>query len=268
MTRGRILLTALMAAAVLSISVTALAAASSKASFPRTKLAGNAPMWAVIKTTMGTIVAKLYHKRAPRTVANFVGLAEGTKRWRMPNGKWQTGKRYYDGLIFHRVIPNFMVQTGCPLGRGTGGPGYKFKDEFHPALKHDGPGVLSMANSGPNTNGSQFFITHKATPWLNGRTVSGTVCSNLLPRMARCLHDRHCQIYARRFPQLSKGTPKCVPKTFTKGHSVFGKVVRGQKIVVAIAAVRCGAGNKPLTPIKMISVRIHRGASINPNWLK
>jgi peptidyl-prolyl cis-trans isomerase B (cyclophilin B) len=116
---------------------------------------------ATIDTSRGTIKLKLFADKAPKTVANFEKL---------------TQQGFYNGLKFHRVIDNFMVQTGCPQGTGTGGPGYKFADEFHPDLKHSGPGVLSMANAGPNTNGSQFFITHVATPWLDGKhSVFGQV---------------------------------------------------------------------------------------------
>jgi len=116
---------------------------------------------ATIVTNRGTIRLELHADKAPRTVANFEKLA---------------GESFYDGLKFHRVIPDFMVQTGCPKGTGTGGPGYSFKDEFHKDLKHTGPGVLSMANAGPNSNGSQFFITHVATPWLDGKhSVFGQV---------------------------------------------------------------------------------------------
>ena len=126
---------------------------------------------ATIVTNRGTIKVKLHADKTPKTVANFEKLA---------------GQGFYNGLKFHRVIPDFMVQTGCPKGTGTGGPGYQFADEFHADLKHDGPGVLSMANSGPGTNGSQFFITHVATPWLDNK------------------------------------------------HSVFGKVLDGQKVVDSI----------------------------------
>jgi len=118
-------------------------------------------MKAEIKTTKGTINLDLFKDKAPLTIANFTNLAN---------------RGYYDNLSFHRVIENFMIQGGCPLGTGTGGPGYEFKDEFHPELKHDKAGILSMANSGPGTNGSQFFITHVATPWLdNNHTVFGSV---------------------------------------------------------------------------------------------
>jgi len=116
---------------------------------------------ATIETNRGTIRLKLHAEKAPKTVENFEKLATDG---------------FYDGLTFHRVIADFMVQAGCPKGDGTGGPGYTFADEFHPELKHTGPGVLSMANAGPNTNGSQFFITHVATPWLDGKhSVFGQV---------------------------------------------------------------------------------------------
>ncbi len=129
-------------------------------------------IYAKFNTTKGTILVKLTHDKTPGTVGNFVGLAEGN----LENKVKPQGQPYYNGNKFHRVISDFMIQGGCPKGTGTGDAGYKFDDEFHPELKHDGPGVLSMANAGPGTNGSQFFITHVATPWLDGKhTVFGHV---------------------------------------------------------------------------------------------
>lgn len=126
-------------------------------------MTANSPLTAAIKTSRGTINLNLFADKTPMTVANFVNLAQ---------------RGYYDGLTFHRVIPNFMVQGGCPHGSGTGGPGYKFGDEIVAELKHNKPGILSMANADPGTNGSQFFITHIATPWLDGKhTVFGEVVS-------------------------------------------------------------------------------------------
>jgi FKBP-type peptidyl-prolyl cis-trans isomerase len=129
-------------------------------------------IYAKFNTAKGSILVKLTHDLTPGTVGNFVALAEGN----MENKVKPQGQKFYDGLKFHRVIPDFMIQGGCPQGTGTGDPGYKFDDEFHQDLRHDAPGVLSMANSGPGSNGSQFFITHIATPWLDDKhTVFGNV---------------------------------------------------------------------------------------------
>lgn len=135
------------------------------------------PMYAIFETNKGNFKVKFFEKESPKTVENFVGLAEGTKSFTDPKTGKETKRPFYDGLIFHRVIPNFMIQGGDPLGTGTGGPGYKFEDETKgSALKHDKPGKLSMANAGPNTNGSQFFVTVAATPWLDGKhTIFGEV---------------------------------------------------------------------------------------------
>lgn len=137
-------------------------------------------LYATFETTLGSFTCRLYPDKAPKTVANFVGLAGGTKEFKDPETRKPATRPYYDGLIFHRVIPNFMIQGGCPLGAGTGGPGYQFEDEFSPELKFDRPGKLAMANAGPNSNGSQFFITVAPTDWLNNRhTIFGEVVEGM-----------------------------------------------------------------------------------------
>jgi peptidyl-prolyl cis-trans isomerase A (cyclophilin A) len=176
-------------------------------------------IYAKITTSLGVMTAKLEYEKVPLIVANFIGLAEGTKFYSKDQQSFPAnpeGKPYFDGLIFHRVIKDFMIQGGCPLGNGTGNPGYWLPEQFHPDLKHDGPGVLSMANSGEHTNGSQFFITHAATPWLD-------------------------------FTDIRAGN-----------HSVFGKVVFGMDVVDAIAGVAVSGPNKPKTDVVIESVRILR----------
>ena len=137
-------------------------------------------MYALFTTSEGNFKIRLFDQEVPNTVANFVGLAEGTKEFTDPKTGQKTKRPFYDGLAFHRVIDAFMLQGGCPLGTGTGGPGYKFADEFNPKLRHSKPGMLSMANAGPNTNGSQFFVTLAATPWLdNKHSVFGEVVEGM-----------------------------------------------------------------------------------------
>ena len=139
------------------------------------------------KTSRGDIEAELHEDATPVTVRNFVALASGTVEWTKPDGT-RSKDPLYSGIKFHRVIPDFMIQCGCPLGTGTGGPGWQFEDECRPGLRHDAPGILSMANAGPGTNGSQFFITEVPTPWLDGKhTVFGKVTRGieLVPQIAR-----------------------------------------------------------------------------------
>jgi peptidyl-prolyl cis-trans isomerase A (cyclophilin A) len=152
--------------------------------------------YAIFETSHGNIVIRLLEKEAPNTVANFVGLAEGTKEFTNDRTGQKEKRPFYDGLVFHRVIPDFMIQGGCPEGSGRGGPGYKFADEFHPSLKHAKPGKLSMANAGPGTNGSQFFITVAPTPWLDnkhtifGEVVEGQDVADKISKLPRDGSDR------------------------------------------------------------------------------
>jgi len=180
-------------------------------------------LYAEIVTSMDTIVAKLYFQKTPVTVANFVALAEGNHP--MVDSVFK-GKKFYNGIIFHRVMNNFMIQGGDPEGSGRGGPGYKFGDEFDETLRHNKPGILSMANGGPNLNGSQFFITEVPTPWLDGFDEQGNIkdCAN--PRVG------------------------C--------HSVFGEVVLGLNVQDSISNVKVGPGNRPEQDVIILEVNIIR----------
>jgi peptidyl-prolyl cis-trans isomerase A (cyclophilin A) len=137
-------------------------------------------LYAHFTTSEGNFTARLFDAETPNTVANFTGLADGSKEWTDPRSGQRVKQPYFNGTIFHRVIADFMIQGGDPLGQGTGGPGYNFADEFHPALRHSKPGILSMANRGPNTNGGQFFITLVATPWLDDKhSVFGEIVEGM-----------------------------------------------------------------------------------------
>ncbi len=199
----------------LTISLFALLAAAfaqtPPAAAPAAPPAREPGEYATIHTSMGNITVRLFEKEAPITVRNFVGLARGTKDWKDPKtGQMVHGRPLYTGTVFHRVIPNFMIQGGDPLGTGMGDPGFTIADEFVPALKFDVPGRLAMANIGqPHTGGSQFFITVAPTPWLNGK------------------------------------------------HTIFGQVVEGQDVVDKIVTVKTAA-DKPLTPVKIVSITIKR----------
>jgi peptidyl-prolyl cis-trans isomerase A (cyclophilin A) len=150
---------------------------------------------ATLRTSRGTVKVRLYPDHAPKTVRNFVDLAEGSREWTDPRTR-QPGGKLYDGTIFHRVIPDFMIQGGDPLGTGTGGPGYQFADEFHPDLAFDRPYLMAMANAGPGTNGSQFFITTVPTPWLSrkhtifGEVIDGSDVVDQISKAERGRNDR------------------------------------------------------------------------------
>jgi peptidyl-prolyl cis-trans isomerase A (cyclophilin A) len=170
------------------------------------------PLYATLRTSMGEIVVQLFAEKAPQTVDNFVGLASGAKEWTDPKTREQVKRPLYSGTIFHRVIPRFMIQAGDPLGTGTGGPGYRFADEFHPDLRHSKAGILSMANAGPNTNGSQFFITLAPTPWLDnrhsvfGEVVKGQDVVNAIANVPRDGRDRPLKDVVLKEVVISRGS--------------------------------------------------------------
>mgnify|MGYP001172964903 CR=1 FL=1 len=183
--------------AAVAIYLTAQAGAESIDSIQaRFSKKGKKGVYAVFFTTQGVFVAELYEDRVPETVKNFTGLAEGQKKFRDPKSGKEVRRPFYNGLIFHRVIKGFMIQTGCPLGAGTGGPGYRFEDEFHSSLRHNTKGILSMANSGRNTNGSQFFITVTPTPHLDnkhsvfGKVIEGYSVVDKISKVKTALRDR------------------------------------------------------------------------------
>ena len=184
--------------------------AVSQPALPPVPLPTEPGLYAVIYTSMGDIVCRLFEKEAPEAVSNFVGLAKGTKAWTDPNSGKLVHRPLYTGTTFHRVIPDFMIQGGDPLGNGRGSPGYEFKDEIDPNRKFDKPGILAMANHGPNTNGSQFFITVAPAEHLNGN------------------------------------------------FTIFGEVVSGQDVADAISKVPRNDEDKPLTPVVIKAIAIHR----------
>jgi peptidyl-prolyl cis-trans isomerase A (cyclophilin A) len=179
-------------------------------------------LYATLKTNQGDMVVRLFSKDAPKTVENFVGLASGEKEWTNPATREKSKKPLYDGVVFHRVIPNFMIQGGDPLGQGMGGPGYKFEDEFQSGRRFDKPGILAMANSGPNTNGSQFFITVAPTPHLNNRhTIFGEVVQGYevavkISQLPRDRRDKPNEPVVIKSVQISDKPPKGV--TAAKGE--------------------------------------------------
>ena len=193
---GAIMMAGIVTSGLWAQSTVKKSAPAAHPAAPQIKLDQPPGVYAVFDTTLGRIVCRLFPDKAPETVRNFVGLARGTKRWQDLKKNTWVQRRFYDGLTFHRVIPDFMIQGGDQLGNGSGGVGYQFKDEFSPDLKFDRPGRLAMANSGPSTNGSQFFITVAPTPHLNnhhtifGEVVEGQTVADAISKVPRDSDDK------------------------------------------------------------------------------
>jgi peptidyl-prolyl cis-trans isomerase A (cyclophilin A) len=202
----------------LGVLVALVAAAPAGATWSQKAQAGK-DIYATLHTSLGDVVVKLFSKDAPKTVENFVALAAGEKEWTDPRSGAKVNKPLYDGTIFHRVIPNFMIQGGDPLGTGTGDPGYRFEDEFQSGRTFSKPGMLAMANAGPNTNGSQFFITVRETPHLNnhhtifGEVVSGYDVVMKIVNVPRGMADRPNEPVTLTKVELSDKGPKAAPPT-------------------------------------------------------
>ncbi|HEX4622060.1 MAG TPA: peptidylprolyl isomerase [Myxococcaceae bacterium] len=200
------------------VLVALVAAAPAGANWTEKATAGK-DIYATLHTSLGDVVVKLFSKDAPKTVANFVALAAGEKEWTDPRSGAKVKKALYDGTVFHRVIPNFMIQGGDPLGTGTGDPGYRFEDEFQSGRTFSKPGLLAMANAGPNTNGSQFFITVRETPHLNnhhtifGEVVSGYDVVQKIVSVPRGAMDRPNEPVTLTKVELSDKGPKPAPAT-------------------------------------------------------
>jgi peptidyl-prolyl cis-trans isomerase A (cyclophilin A) len=202
----RILATTLLLAATVAEAQSAPRKSSTSTWMKKAKQGKD--LYATFKTSQGDIVVRLFPKDAPKTVENFVGLASGEKQWTHPQSGEKAKKPLYNGTVFHRVIPDFMIQGGDPSGTGRGHPGFRFNDEFKSGRTFDKPGLLAMANSGPNTNGSQFFITTAAVGWLNER------------------------------------------------HTIFGEVIQGYEVAVAISQVPRDPMDRPLTPVTLTAVEL------------
>jgi peptidyl-prolyl cis-trans isomerase A (cyclophilin A) len=216
-------------------------------------------IYAKFETSKGNIYTNLEHKKTPLTVANFIGLAEGS----MPNKSKAAGIPFYNGLKFHRVIPNFMIQGGCPLGTGTGDPGYKFADEFDASLTHSGPGILSMANSGPGTNGSQFFITHVATPWLNNKhSIFGHVIKGQEVVDAILQGDSLISIQILRKGAEAEAFDGA--KKFAEEQANAAKKMAEKEAAMKIAAEKASAEFKNVTPSGLKYIVISEGTGPKP----
>ena len=223
--------------------------------------------WAVLRTSKGNVLIRLLEAQAPRTVAHFIGLARGTTRWKHPKtGKW-SNTPFYNGLKFHRILKGFLVQTGCPLSKGTHGPGFRVKQEWNPLLKHNRIGTVSMQTMKKGLLGSQFFVTIRPMPWLDYRSIRLKTCSNF-KRTVRCVRNADCQKYASSFPGQSSGRGKCVVKRRYRGTTMFGRVERGMEVIRAIEQLPIGPTGGPQKPAAIISIDIYRARRWKQSWLR
>ena len=223
--------------------------------------------WAIVMTNKGTFVIQLFEDKVPRTVRHFVGLATGDKATVDPKTKKKTNRAFYDGLQIFKIVPTYLLKMGCPKNRGTHGSGYQIKDEFHPSLNHNQKGMVSMANAGPHTNSSQFFIALRPTPWLNAKTLKGTYCQNFtLP--IKCRSNKDCRRFAKQYPKGSQGSPTCKTRVIQRGHTVFGKVIYGMKVLETISELPVTSSGTPIQPVTLQRVHIRRAKRWKRKWLR
>ncbi len=223
--------------------------------------------WAVLHTDRGAVVIELYERYVPKSVKHFIDLATGAREWVDPKTKQKVKRPFYDGLTFHRILPTYLVQGGCPLGNGRGGPGFSANDEFHPNLRHQTVGMVGFSNVGPDTNGSQFYITLRSTPWLDPKEIKGRYCENFTTPVG-CLSDQDCADYARQFPSAADGSATCKERIVRRGYTIFGKVVHGMDVINTIAEAPLDSSSQPSSPIQIKRVKIQIGKAWKRTWLR
>jgi len=223
--------------------------------------------WAILHTERGAVVIELFERYVPKSVKHFIDLATGAREWTDPKTKQKVKRPLYDGLTFHRILPTYLVQGGCPLGNGRGGPGFSADDEFHPQLRHQTVGMVGFSNIGSNTNGSQFYITLRSTPWLDPKEIKGRYCENFSTPV-RCLSDQDCTDYARQFPSAADGSAICKERVVRRGYTIFGKVVHGMDVINAMAEAPLDASGQPSSPIQIKRVKIQLGKAWKRTWLR
>lgn len=225
------------------------------------------PPWAVVHTDKGAFVIQLFEAQVPKAVKHFIDLATGSKPWKDPKtGQMQQNRLFYDGLTIHRVLPTYLIQMGCPLGTGKGDPGVTAQDEFHPSLKHEKQGMVGFASAGPNTNGSQFYITQRAMPWLDARELPGTFCSGF-ETLVSCKTDQDCQRYAKLFPRSAQENNVCAARSTKQGYTIFGQVAHGMDVVNTISEAPVSPSGQPTPPIYIKRLRIQRSKTFKRSWL-